>query len=375
MFKTTFLILLILAVIACQPKPKEAVTETINFEINVRNIKMGDQDAQVFNLKNGNGMEVELTNYGGILSRILVPDKDGNSENIMLTYNQVEDFINDRYFFGATAGRYANRIAKGKFSIDGTEYQLATNNGPNHLHGGLQGFNKKFWKASVIDSLENAVGVKMEYLSVDGEEGYPGNLNTTMTFILDQENKLSITMESTTDKPTIVNLTHHGYFNLSGMKEDILGHQLTIFAEHYTPVDAELIPTGELAPVEGTAFDFRTPHRIGDRIADTGAGYDHNFVIKKEHDGKLSKMAELVHSGTGRTMTVYSSMPGVQFYSGNFLDGKQTTAGVTYGKNFGMCLEPQFFPNSPNQPNFPSPRLNPGETYRHEIVYEFGVKQ
>lgn len=375
MFKTTFLILLILAVIACQPKPKEAVTETINFEINVRNIKMGDQDAQVFNLKNGKGMEVELTNYGGILSRILVPDKDGNSENIMLTYNQVEDFINDRYFFGATAGRYANRIAKGKFSIDGTEYQLATNNGPNHLHGGLQGFNKKFWKASVIDSLENAVGVKMEYLSVDGEEGYPGNLNTTMTFILDQENKLSITMESTTDKPTIVNLTHHGYFNLSGMKEDILGHQLTIFAEHYTPVDAELIPTGELAPVEGTPFDFRTPHRIGDRIADTGAGYDHNFVIKKEHDGKLSKMAELVHSRTGRTMTVYSSMPGVQFYSGNFLDGKQTTAGVTYGKNFGMCLEPQFFPNSPNQPNFPSPRLNPGETYRHEIVYEFGVKQ
>lgn len=375
MFKTSILIFIILAVIACQPKPKEAVTETINFEINVRNIKMGDQDAQVFNLKNSNGMEVELTNYGGILSRILVPDKDGNSENIMLTYNQVEDFINDRYFFGATAGRYANRIAKGKFSIDGTEYQLATNNGPNHLHGGVQGFNKKFWKASVIDSLENAVGVKMEYLSVDGEEGYRGNLNTTMTFILDKENKLSITMESTTDKPTIVNLTHHGYFNLSGMTEDILGHQLTIFAEHYTPVDAGLIPTGEIAPVEGTPFDFRTPHLIGERIAETGAGYDHNFVIKKEHDGKLTKMAELVHEGTGRTMTVYSSMPGVQFYSGNFLDGKQTTGGVTYGKNFGMCLEPQFFPDSPNQPNFPSPRLNPGETYRHEIVYEFGVKK
>lgn len=375
MNKSCTIIFLVLALFACQPKSKEAMTETINFEINIRKIKMGDQDAQAFTLKNNKGMEVELTNYGGILSRIMVPDKDGNSENILLTYNRVEDFINDRYFFGATAGRYANRIANGKFSLDGIEYQLAANNGPNHLHGGLQGFNKKFWNASAIEGLTNMIGVKMEYLSVDGEEGYPGNLNTTMTFILDKENKLSITIESTTDKPTVVNLTHHGYFNLSGMQEDILGHLVTIFADNYTPVGAGLIPTGEIASVAGTPFDFRSPHLVGERIADTGSGYDHNFVVKKEHDGKLTKMAEILHEGTGRKMTVFSNMPGVQFYTGNFLDGKQTTDGVTYGKHFGMCFEPQFFPDSPNQPNFPSPRLNPGETYRHEIVYEFGVKE
>lgn len=374
MNKITLILISIFSVFicSCQSKHQAGTRENIKFEINVKNIKMGDQDAQVFTLKN-NEIEVELTNYGGILSRISVPDRNGNVENILLTYPSVEDFVNDRYFFGATAGRYANRIAGGKFILDGHEYQLATNNGPNHLHGGMVGFNRKFWKASVIEGLENAIGVKMEYLSPDGEEGYPGNLNASLKFILDKTNKLSITMEATTDKPTVVNLTHHGYFNLSGMQEDILGHQLTIFAEHYTPVGQGLIPTGEIAAVEGTPFDFRTPHQVGERIAETGAGYDHNFVIKQEYDGQLAKMAELVHQGTGRILTLFSNMPGVQFYSGNFLDGKQTTDGATYGKHFGMCLEPQFFPNSPNQPNFPSPRLNPGETYRHEIVYEFGI--
>jgi aldose 1-epimerase len=323
-------------------------------------------------MKNGNGMEVELLSYGGILSKIIVPDKDGNFENILLTYNRPEDFLFDTYFFNATAGRYANRIAKGKFELDGQVYQLATNNGENHLHGGKVGFNKKFWEAEVMD-MEDAVGVRMSYTSPDGEEGYPGNLKTTLTFVLDMENRLSIKMTAETDKPTVINLTHHGYFNLSGMKENILNHELTIFADTYTPVDAGLIPTGEILSVKNTPFDFTTPHKVGERIQETGTGYDHNYVIKSEHDGKLAKMAELVHRESGRKMTLHSNMPGVQFYSGNFLDGKQVTDGISYTKNYGLCLEPQFFPDSPNRPEFPSPRLDPGEVYMHEIVYEFDI--
>lgn len=375
MKKATYLIPLALTLIlaSCQTPKEQSVEEEIKFNIEVKNIKMNGKDAQVFNLKNGNGMEVELTNYGATLSRIKVPDRDGNSGDIMLTYNKVEDFVTDSYFFGATAGRYANRIAQGKFELDGQTYQLATNNGKNHLHGGVEGFNQKIWDAEVLE-LEDAMGVKMTYVSPDGEEGYPGTLTSTITFVLGKENKLSIDIEATTDKATVVNLTQHGYFNLSDMKEDILGHEMTIFAEYYTPVDESLIPTGEIAPVAGTPFDFTTPHKIGERIADTGSGYDHNFVVKKEHDGQLIKMTEAYHAGTGRVFTMYSSMPGVQFYTGNFLDGKQTTNGVTYVKNYGFCVEPQFFPDSPNQPSFPSARLNPGETYSHKIEYVFGVR-
>ncbi|RZS97989.1 aldose epimerase family protein [Cecembia calidifontis] len=366
------LLLCFLSVISCQKKERNEVKKEIDFDIHVHNIKMGDNQAKVFHLKNGKGMEVELLSYGGILSRIVVPDKDGNFENILLTYDRPEDFFKDTYFFGATTGRYANRIAKGRFELDGKIYELAKNNGENHLHGGREGFNKKFWEAEIME-MDEAVGVKMTYVSPDGEEGYPGNLQTTMTFVLDHDNKLSITMRAETDQPTIVNLTHHGYFNLSGMKEDILGHDLTIHADYYTPVNEGLIPTGELLPVKGTPFDFTSPRKVGESIEETGMGYDHNFVVKKEHDGKLSKMAELVHQPSGRKFTLYSNMPGVQFYSGNFLDGKQVTEGVRYSKNFGLCLEPQFFPDSPNQPHFPSARLNPGEVYEHHIVYEFEV--
>jgi aldose 1-epimerase len=375
MKKATYLIPLALTLIlaSCQNPKEQSVEEEIKFNIEVKNIKMNGKDAKVFNLNNGNGMEVELTNYGATLSRIKVPDRDGDSGDIMLTYNKVEDFATDSYFFGATAGRYANRIAQGKFELDGQTFQLATNNGKNHLHGGKEGFNQKIWDAEVLE-LEDAMGVKMTYVSPDGEEGYPGTLTSTITFILGKENKLSIEIEAATDKATIVNLTQHGYFNLSDMKEDILGHEMTIFADHYTPVDAGLIPTGEIAPVAGTPFDFTTPHKIGERISETGSGYDHNFVVKKEHDGQLTKMTEAYHAGTGRVFTMYSNMPGVQFYTGNFLDGKQTTNGVTYVKNYGFCVEPQFFPDSPNQPSFPSARLNPGETYNHKIEYVFGVR-
>lgn len=372
-----FLFLFILSTFfACQgkEKQKETAMQEINFDIHLRTIDMEGKPAKVFRLKNGNGMEVELLSYGAVLSKILVPDKDGNIENILLTYNQPEDFLHDTYFFGATAGRYANRIAKGQFELDGQPYKLAANNGENHLHGGVEGFNRKFWDAEVME-LENAVGVKMTYVSPDGEEGYPGTLTTTITFVLESDNKLLIIMQAETDQTTIVNLTHHGYFNLSGMKENILGHELTIHADHYTPVDESLIPTGEIAAVANTPFDFTSPHQVGERISETGNGYDHNFVIKQVHDGELTNMAELVHRPSGRKLTLYSNMPGLQFYSGNFLNGRQTTAGVTYTQNYGLCLEPQFFPDSPNQSNFPSPRLEPGQQYEHKIVYEFGIVQ
>ena len=359
-------------ILSCQNKIAEKSIEKVDFDVHAHILKMGDQEAKVFHLKNGNGMEVELLSYGGILSKIIVPDKEGNFENILLTYNSPEDFLFDTYFFNATAGRYANRIAKGKFELDGQEYQLATNNGENHLHGGKIGFNKKFWDAEIME-LDDAAGVKMSYTSPDGEEGYPGNLKTTLTFILDMENKLAITMTAETDKSTIVNLTHHGYFNLSGSKGNILNHELTIFADFYTPVDGGLIPTGAIVPVQNTPFDFTSPHTVGERIAETGIGYDHNYVIKREFDGELTKMAELVHRESGRKMTLYSNMPGVQFYSGNFLDGKQVTNGISYTKNYGLCLEPQFFPDSPNRPDFPSPRLDPGQVYQHNIVYEFEI--
>jgi len=357
---------------SCQKNTDNKSIEKVEFDVHAHIIKMGDQDAKVFHLKNGNGMEVELLSYGGILSKIIVPDKEGNFENILLTYNSPEDFLFDTYFFNATAGRYANRIAKGKFELDGQVYQLATNNGENHLHGGKQGFNKKFWDAEILE-LDGAVGVKMSYTSLDGEEGYPGNLTTNLTFVLHSDNKLAITMTAETDKPTVVNLTHHGYFNLSGMRENILNHELTIYADYYTPVDAGLIPTGKIVSVQNTPFDFTSPHKVGERIAETGMGYDHNYVIKREHDGELAKMAELVHRDSGRKMTLFSNMPGVQFYSGNFLDGKQVTDGISYTKNYGLCLEPQFFPDSPNRPNFPSPRLEPGQVYEHRIVYEFDI--
>lgn len=360
--------------ISCQSPKENATMEVMSFDIQVKNIKMGEHDAFVYRLKNSNGMEVELTNYGAILSKILVPDREGNSQNIMLTYEKVEDFINDTYFFGAMAGRYANRIAKGKFELDGEEFQLATNNWENHLHGGLKGFNRQLWDGEVIDGLENEIGIRMRYVSEDGEEGYPGTLTTTIEFILGKDNRLKINMEAETDKVTIVNLTHHGYFNLSNMEENILNHEVQLFAAYFTPVDQGLIPTGELKSVEGTPFDFREPRKVGERIEDTGAGYDHNFVVSEVHDGELRKMAEVYHEGTGRLMRVFSTKPGVQFYTGNFLDGKQTTQGVTYSKNYGFCLEPQFFPNSPNEPSFPSARLEPGDTYRHEIVYEFDLK-
>lgn len=352
---------------------KEMEKEEINFKVKVQEVAIGDQMAKVFHLSNGNGMEVEISSFGGIISKLIVPDRDGKPENIVLGYENIGDYDTNQYFFGASVGRYANRIAKGKFELDGKVYQLAKNNGENHLHGGPLGFNRKFWDAEFIEGKES-MKVKMTYTSPDGEEGYPGNLTTMLTFELTNDNKLLLEFQAETDQATIINLTHHGYFNLSGMKEDILGHELVINAAKYTPVDEGLIPTGELVPVAGTPFDFNDKHTIGERITQIPGGYDHNYVVKEKHDTQLVKMAEVYHAGSGRVMELYADSPAVQLYSGNFLDGKQTTNGVTYNKHMGFCLEPQTFPNSPNEPTFPTARLNPGEKYTHRIAYHFGVR-
>ncbi|GAB2623078.1 galactose mutarotase [Belliella aquatica] len=345
----------------------------IKFKVKVQEVPVGDQTAKVFHLENGNGMEVELSSFGAVVSKLVVPDRDGKSENIVLGYELIDGYDTNDYYLGATAGRYANRIAKGKFEIDGTSYQVTTNDGNNHLHGGNFGFNRKNWDAEFIEG-EESMKVKMTYTSPDGEEGFPGELVSTVIYEMTADNKLLISFEATTDKPTIVNLTHHGYFNLSAMKEDILGHELKINAAKYTPVDNELIPTGELKAVAGTPFDFNTPTTIGARISEIKGGYDHNYVVKEQHDGQLTKMAELYHAGSGRVMELYADSPAVQFYSGNFLDGGLTTNGITYSQYMGLCLEPQTFPNAPNEPSFPSARLNPGEKYSHKIELHFGVK-
>ncbi|AWW30229.1 galactose-1-epimerase [Echinicola strongylocentroti] len=365
---------------ACNPKSSEKSSKEVTAQspdsglsISEASATVEGKEAQIYTLKNSNGVEVDISNYGGVITRLVVPDKAGNLENVVLHYQDLEGYSTSTNYFGSTVGRYANRIAKGKFELDGEEYTLATNDGAHHLHGGDKGFNKVFWEAKTIENPAK-VGLSLTYVSADGEEGYPGELTTIVTFSLDNDNNLEVAFEAVTTKATIVNLTHHGYFNLSGLKENILGHELTLYANHYTPVDETLIPTGEVAPVKGTPFDFTTAHQIGERIEQVKGGYDHNYVVKAEADGQMTKMAELYHAGSGRVMELYADSPAVQFYSGNFLDGTITVDGVSYDQYFGLCLEPQTFPNSPNEESFPSARLNPGETYSHNIKYHFGVK-
>jgi aldose 1-epimerase len=335
-------------------------------------------DVNLYTLRNNKGMEVSICNYGGLVIFLKVPDRHGKFADVVLGYDNLPDYIKDSPYFGALIGRYGNRIAKGKFTLDGKEYTLAVNNGPNALHGGLKGFDKVVWEPRFLASLEGP-SLELLYVSKDGEEGYPGTLSVKAVYTLTEDNALRLDYIATTDKDTVVNLTHHSYFNLAG-KGDILNHQVMMPADKFTPVDSTLIPTGELKPVDGTPFDFRTPTAIGARIGQDdeqlkfGNGYDHNWVINKPV-GQLGLMARVYEPTTGRVMEVWSTEPGLQFYSGNFLDGKNKGKdGWVYQFRNGFCMEPQHYPDSPNHPGFPSVVLKPGQTYRNTIIYKFSVQ-
>jgi aldose 1-epimerase len=337
------------------------------------------QPLKLITLRNQAGIEIRVSTYGGTILSLKTPDRAGTSDDIVLGFDTMPPYFDKSPYFGCLIGRYCNRIARGKFTLDGKTYTLATNNGPNHLHGGKVGWDKVVWRSEPFQNT-SGVGVKLSYTSKDGEEGYPGAVVADVTYTLTDKNELVVDYHATTDNPTIINLTQHSYFNMAGAKaNDILGHELTINADRYTPVDATLIPTGDLAPVEGTPFDFRTPTRIGARINDAneqlkrGLGYDHNYVVKRE-DTALALAARVVEPVTGRTMEITTTEPGIQFYSGNFLDGTITgKGGRVYGHRSGFCLETQHYPDSPNHPAFPSTTLRPGEEYRSKTVFTFGV--
>jgi len=334
---------------------------------------------ELFTLKNANGIIAQITNYGGKLVNLWTPDKNGDFGDIVTGYSTSAEYLKtSEIYYGTLIGRYGNRIAKGQFTLNDSVYTLARNNMPNHLHGGVKGFNKVVWDAKKVDDQT----LELAYLSVDGEEGYPGNLNVKVVYTLTNNNELKIEYWATTDKTTHVNLTHHSFFNLKGAGNgDINDHILTINADGFTPVDRTLIPTGEIAPVEGTPFDFRTPTIIGARIAEEnqqlkyGGGYDHNWVVNKAETG-LNYAAKVVDPTSGRTMEVLTNEPGIQFYGGNFMTGKDVgKGGKVYAYRGAFCLETQHFPDSPNQPQFPTTVLNPGEEYYSVCVYKFGVEK
>jgi aldose 1-epimerase len=331
------------------------------------------QQVDLYTCVNAQGLVLKMMTYGAIVVEMRTPDREGKLENITLGFDKLDGYLGDHPYFGATVGRYANRIAKGKFSLDGKSYTLATNNGPNHLHGGKIGFSRVLWTAAPVQT-EKAVGVKFSYTSPDGQEGYPGELKATVIYTLTNNNELCIDYTATTNKPTPINLTNHCYWNLGGAGSGtILDHQLFLAADKYLPVDDTLIPTGQLAPVAGTPFDFTKPQPIGSRIDQvTGdpPGYDHCFALRSA-SGALTLAARVVHAASGRTMEISTTQPGIQFYTGNFLDGSVANGG--YPRNAGFCLETQHFPDSPNRPAFPPVVLRPGETYHQITVHKFGV--
>lgn len=342
----------------------------------------GGQAIDLYTLTNSTGMQVAITNYGGTIVSILVPDKSGKMGDVALGFDNVSGYTQDPPppYFGATIGRYGNRIGKGTFQLDGKTYHLPINNGENSLHGGNKGFDKRVWTAKELSTGANP-SLEMTYLSKDGEEGYPGNLNVKVVFTLTDANEIKIDYTATTDKDTVLNLTNHTYFNLAGQGNGtILKHSLMLNADRYTPVDAGLIPTGELRKVDGTPFDFRKATEIGARIEQSdeqlklGQGYDHNWVLTRKGSG-MELAARLSEPTTGRVMEVTTTEPGIQFYSGNFLDGKLKPGkgGKLYPLRSGLCLETQHFPDSPNKPKFPSTELKPGQTYHTTTIYKFST--
>jgi aldose 1-epimerase len=330
-------------------------------------------------LTNSSGASAEIVNVGAVVRSLRVPDKEGHLSDVVLGCDTVEAYLEQSPYLGAIVGRYGNRIRQGRFVLDGHTYALAVNNGEHHLHGGPTGYHQRFWEISPVD-VPGGEGIKATLRSPDGEEAYPGNVSLDVTVSLGDDNALRFDYVGTTDRPTILNPTHHGYFNLSGdPRMTILDHILQIDADAVTPVDKGLIPTGAYLPVEGTPMDFRTPISIGDRIdADFqqlsyGNGYDHNYVLNDYEKGKLRKVARVRHPKSGREMTVLTDQPGMQLYTGNFLDGTMGKDGVAYPRRSGFCLEAQHHPDSPNQPKFPSVVLRPGETYRQVTIYQFGT--
>lgn len=366
-------LLLTITHMSCTNAP-EKTTETATAATAVSKQDFGQADGKpvyLYTLTNKNGAAVKITNYGGIVTSWTAPDKNGNKSSIVLGFDSLSGYLAKPPYFGALVGRYGNRIAKGKFKIGDSSYTLATNNGKNHLHGGLKGFDKVVWDAAMVDSVP---ALTLTYTSKDGEEGYPGTLKVTVVYTLSDDNELGIEYSAETDKPTVLNLTNHSYFNLTGSVENsILQHTLKINADAYTPVDSTLIPTGVLLPVKGTPFDFTTATAIGARIANVPGGYDHNFVLNSK-DGSLQLAAVLSDSVSGRKLEVYTTQPGLQFYTGNFLDGSiKTSDGKAINKNAALCMETQHFPDSPNQPSFPSTLLKPGEKYHSITKYKLSL--
>jgi aldose 1-epimerase len=334
----------------------------------------------VYTLVNAHGIRARILTYGGIIQVLETPDRAGKLDDVVLGFDDMQGYVKSSPYFGAIVGRYGNRIARGRFTLDGKTYTLAINNGPNALHGGIKGFDKVVWAAQQFKS-DSGVGIVLTHTSPDGDEGYPGTLRAKVTYTLTDRDELAIDYEATTDKATPVNLTNHTYWNLAGDgKRDILGHVLTLESSAIVPVDSTLIPTGKLMPVAGTPFDFRTPTAIGARIEDPhaqlryGKGYDHTFVLDGARENGLAHAAHVAEPTTGRTLDIYTTEPGVQFYSGNFLDGSAVGKhGHVYQRRYGLALETHHYPDSPNQPSFPNVILRPGQTYRTRTVYRFGV--
>ncbi len=368
-----FALLLLASVVRSQPAsrlPKEPFGKTAD-----------GRQVFLFTLRNASGMEVKITNYGGTITQIKVPDRNKKFDDVVLGFDNLDGYVSkaNTAYFGATIGRYANRLAHGTFQINGHEYHVPTNDGPNSLHGGLKGFDKRVWDAKEVSGV-GGPALELHYLSRDGEEGFPGNLNVTVRFSIGKKNELRIDYTATTDKDTVLNLTNHSYFNLAGAgSETVLNHRLTLRADHFTPIDSTLIPTGAIQSVAGTPFDFRKATAIGARIGENneqlkfGKGYDHNFVLNSNGDS-LAVAARVEEPNSGRVMEVLTTQPGIQFYSGNFLDGKIHGIGGAYRYRSALALETQHFPDSPNHSNFPSTLLRPGQRFHSTTIYRFSTE-
>ncbi len=388
--KTHYLAVVCFAVLACNTKQKKQaepqenkVVEKEQPATSVTSEKFGTlpdgREVERFTLTNANGLQMKVITYGGIITSLTTPDRDGNQGDIILGFDTLEGYLQEVPYFGALIGRYGNRIANGKFTLDGKEYSLAKNDGPNHLHGGDKGFDKVLWTASE-EKTDNGVALKLQYRSKDMEEGYPGNLDVTVVYTLTNDDELKVDYKAATDKKTVLNFTQHSYFNLSPESETILGHELELNADAFLPVNKTLIPTGEIKDVEGTPFDFRQSKTVGKDIEqkntqlEYGKGYDHCWVLNGEN-GEMKHAATLHDPKSGRVMEVLTTEPAIQFYSGNFLDGSLTgKENKNYVHRSGLCLETQHYPNSPNEPDFPSTVLEPGEEYSTTTIFKFTVK-